>query len=131
MTVSSMLAGYSEWPGLEQVFKLERWVWQEGKAELYEVRYGVTSLPKSVAGARRLLRIARAEWGIENGLHYRRDVTLEEDAGQVRRGGAPQVLAALNNVVISLMGQAGEQNLPDVQREFDYQFDRFLARRTL
>lgn len=131
MTVSSMLAGDSEWPGLEQVFKLERWVWQEGKAELYEVRYGVTSLPKSVAGARRLLRIARAEWGIENGLHYRRDVTLEEDAGQVRRGGAPQVLAALNNVVISLMGQAGEQNLPDVQREFDYQFDRFLARRTL
>ncbi len=131
MTVSSMLAGYSEWPGLEQVFKLERWVWQEGKAELYEVRYGVTSLPKSVAGARRLLRIARAEWGIENGLHYRRDVTLEEDAGQLRRGGAPQVLAALNNVVISLMGQAGEQNLPDVQREFDYQFDRFLARRTL
>ncbi len=131
MTVSSMLAGSSEWPGLEQVFKLERWVWQEGKAELYEVRYGVTSLPKSVAGARRLLRIARAEWGIENGLHYRRDVTLEEDAGQVRRGGAPQVLAALNNVVISLMGQAGEQNLPDVQRGFDYQFDRFLARRTL
>jgi predicted transposase YbfD/YdcC len=131
ITVSSMLAGYSEWPGLEQVFKLERRVWQEGRAEVYEARYGVTSLPKSVAGPRRLLKIARAEWGIENGLHYRRDVTLEEDAGQVRRGGAPQVLAALNNVVISLMGQAGEQNLPDLQRTFDYHFDRFLARRML
>ncbi len=131
ITVSSMLAGYSEWPGLEQVFKLERWVWQEGKADIYEVRYGVTSLPKSVAGARRLLTIARAEWGIENGLHYRRDVTLEEDAGQIRRGGAPQVLAALNNVVVSLLGQVGESNLPDLQRTFDYHFDRFLARRAL
>ncbi len=131
ITVSSMLAGYCEWPGLEQVFKLERWVWQEGKADIYEVRYGVTSLPKSVAGARRLLTIARAEWGIENGLHYRRDVTLEEDAGQIRRGGAPQVLAALNNVVVSLLGQVGESNLPDLQRTFDYHFDRFLARRAL
>jgi len=129
ITVSSMLTGYCDWPGLEQVFKLERWVWQEGKADIYEVRYGVTSLPRRVAGARRLMKIARAEWGIENGLHYRRDVTLDEDAGQVRRGAAPQVLAALNNVVINLMGQAGEQNLPDLQRAFDYHFDRFLARR--
>ena len=130
ITVSSMLAGYSDWPGLEQVFKLERWVWQAGKAETYEVRYGLTSLPRRVAQAPRLLAIARAEWGIENGLHYRRDVTLAEDAGQVRRGGAPQVLAALNNVVVSLMGQAGAQNLPDLQRTFDYHFDRFLARTT-
>ena len=69
--------------------------------------------------------------GIENGLHYRRDVTLEEDAGQIRRGGAPQVLAALNNGVVSLLGQVGESNLPDLQRTFDYHFDRFLARRAL
>jgi predicted transposase YbfD/YdcC len=131
ITVSSMLAGYSDWPGLEQVFKLERRVWQEGKAEMYEVRYGITSLPRSVASARRLLGIARAEWGIENGLHYRRDVTLEEDEGQVRRGGAPQVMAALNNVVVSLLGQAGEKNLPDLQRSFDYHFDRFLTRWSL
>jgi predicted transposase YbfD/YdcC len=129
--VSSMLAGSCEWPGLEQVFKLERWVWQEGKADIYEVRYGVTSLPKTVVGPKRLLKVARAEWGIENGLHYRRDVRLEEDAGQMRRGGAPQVLAALNNVVVSLLGQAGESNLPDLQRTFDYHFDRFLARRGL
>ena len=73
------------------------------------------SLPKQVAGPRQLLKIARAAWGIENGLHYRRDVTLEEDAGQIRRGGAPQVLAALNHVVVSFLGQAGERNLPDLQ----------------
>lgn len=127
ITVSGMLAGYSDWPQLAQVFKLERTVWQAGRRALYEVRYGITSLPREVADAARLLVVARREWGIENGLHYRRDVTLAEDASQVRRGGAPQVLAALNNVVVSLRGQQGTANLPAVQRHFTYHFDRFLA----
>ena len=128
LTASEMLAGYSDWPYLAQVFKLERTVWQQGLQLLHEVRYGITSLPRSVADAKRLLVVARAEWGIENGLHYRRDVTLEEDACHLRRGGGPQVMAALNNVVVSLLGQHEEHNLAALQRRFDYHFDRFLAR---
>jgi hypothetical protein len=93
----------------------------------YEVRYGVTSLPASVADATRLLVVARSEWGIENGLHYRRDVSLQEDAGQLRRGTGPQVMAALNNTVIGLLHQHGERNLPAMQRRFAYHFDRMLA----
>ncbi len=127
LTVSSMLAGYSDWPGLAQVFQLERTVWQQGIQTLHEIRYGITSLPREVADAPRLLAIARAEWGIENGLHYRRDVTLQEDACQLRREGGPQVMAALNNAVVSLLGQTGEQNLAASQRAFAYHFERFLA----
>jgi predicted transposase YbfD/YdcC len=127
LTASGMLAAYSDWPELVQVFRLERTVWQQGVQTLHEIRYGITSLPVHVASAPRLMRIARAEWGIENGVHYRRDVTLEEDASQLRRGGGPHVLAALNNVVISLLGQHGERNLAAVQRRFAYHFDRFLA----
>jgi hypothetical protein len=123
-----MLTGYSDWPHLAQVFKLERTVWQQGGQTLHEVRYGVTSLPRTVAEAARLLEIARAEWGSENGLHYRRDVALQEDACQLRRGGGPQVMAALNNAVISLLGQAHAPNLPALQRTCLYHFDRFLAR---
>ncbi len=128
ITVSSELQDYSDWPYLAQVFKLERRVWNgDGRARV-EIRYGVTSLPSTVADAQRLLAITRAEWGIENGLHYRRDVTLQEDASQVRRGGAPQVLAALNNAVIGITQQAGEGNLAAAQRRFAYHFDRLLAR---
>ena len=128
LTTSSLLAGYSDWPSVAQVFKLERRVWEQGEEVLHEVRYGVTSAPKEVADARRVLRLARGEWGIENGLHYRRDVTLKEDACQLRRGRGPQVMAALNNAVIGLFGQAGEENLAAVQRRFAYRFERFLAR---
>jgi predicted transposase YbfD/YdcC len=127
LTASAMLAPYSDWPYLAQVFKLERTVWQAGVQTLHEVRYGLASLPRSVADAERLLVIARSEWGIENGLHYRRDVTLQEDASQLRRGSGPHVLAALNNAVISLFGQSGAHNLAAVQRSFAYQIDRFLV----
>ena len=115
------------WPYLDQVFRLERSVTERGKTRS-EIRYGITSLPPEVASAEQLLMIARSEWGIENGLHYRRDVTLEEDACQLRRGRGPQVLAALNNAVIGLVGLHGQSNLAAAQRAFDYAFDRLLAR---
>jgi predicted transposase YbfD/YdcC len=127
ITVSSMLEGYTFWPYLAQVFKLER-RWWDAKGEHYEVRYGLTSLPRRVASPQDLLRIARAEWAIENGLHHRRDVSLEEDACQLRRGRAPQTNAALNNLVVSLVLSSGETNLAAAQRQFAYAIDRAFAR---
>jgi predicted transposase YbfD/YdcC len=60
-------------------------------------------LTREQADARRLLELVRSHWGIENGLHYVRDVTLGEDACQVRQEAAPQVLAAIRNVVVHLL----------------------------
>lgn len=40
-----------------------------------------------------------------------RDVTLGEDASQVRCGAAPQVLAALRNTTIGLLRLAGTPNI--------------------
>jgi predicted transposase YbfD/YdcC len=58
ITVSSMLQAYTPWPYPAQVFKLER-RWWDAKGEHYEVRYGLTSLPREVAAPADLLRIAR------------------------------------------------------------------------
>src|SRR5262249_55266423 len=112
VTSSSILAGYHDWPCVQQVFRITRRVWKDKTQEWdEEERYGITSLPAGVASTERLGEIARQEWGIENGLHYRRDVSLHEDAGQLRRGDGPQVLAALNNAVIGIVLQSGETNL--------------------
>ena len=129
ITVSSLLQDYSGWPYLAQAFKLERWVTDGVGRQTYEVRYGISSLPALMADAERLLVVARAAWGIENGLHYRRDVTLQEDANQLRRGWAPHVLATLNNTVVSLAAQHGWDNLAKAQREFAYCWDRAFAQR--
>jgi hypothetical protein len=121
-----MLRGYVDWPYLDQVFRLERVVTEAGK-RMVEVRYGITSLPPEVANAARIMAIARAEWGIENGLHYRRDVSLAEDTCQLRPGHGPQVLAALNNAVIGIVLTTGQRNLAAAQRAFSYAVDRILV----
>ena len=128
LTASSMLADYQGWPYLAQAFKVERTRIEAGK-RTHEVCYGITSLPAGAADAKRLLAIVRAHWGIENSLHYRRDVTLHEDASLVRTGRAPQVLAALNNLVCGLCVRAGITNLAALQRAFARRIDQFLDRR--
>jgi predicted transposase YbfD/YdcC len=73
-----------------------------------EVVYGITSLSADEAEAGQLLALVRHHWQIENGLHYVRDVTLAEDACRVRKGDAPQVLAALRNAVVPLLAEVDE-----------------------
>src|SRR6058998_2097225 len=104
--VSSELKGYSDWPGLEQVFEIRRCrqskgVWKEA------VRYGVTSLPATIAIPERLLQLKRGHWTIENGLHYVKDVTMGEDKSTVHTDNGPKIMAALRNTVVSLLRRAG------------------------
>ena len=63
------------------------------------------------ASARRLLKLSREHWGIENRLHWVRDVTFDEDRCQVRSGSAPQVLSTIRNTVIGLLRIAGHSNI--------------------
>jgi hypothetical protein len=84
------------------VFQIHRVRQLPGKTE-QETVYGITSLAPEAAGAARLQGLARGPWGIENGLHRVRDVTLGEDACRVRRGGAPPVLAARRNACVHLL----------------------------
>ena len=130
LTASSMLVEYQDWPYLAQVVKVERTRTTKLK-ETHEVAYGITSLPASDADAARLLTLGRGHWRIENGLHYRRDVTLQEDASQVRRGHAPQVLAALNNLVCGLCGRAGIGNLAAMQRICARRIDQWLEQQRM
>ena len=99
-------SGYSDWPGLEQVFEIRRsfqskGIWKEA------VRYGVTSLPATISIPKRLLTLKRGHWGIENGLHYVKDVTMGEDKSTVHRGNGPKIMAALRNTVVSLLRHTG------------------------
>jgi predicted transposase YbfD/YdcC len=119
ITVSSALKGYMDWPYAEQVYKLERHRVQVGSGKITdEVVYGVTSLTAKEAGPRRLLEIARAQWGIENGLHHRRDETLREDWCHLRTGQAPHVMAAINNLVVGLFLGLGIRNVPMARRYY-------------
>ncbi|WP_420497458.1 ISAs1 family transposase [Parafrankia sp. FMc2] len=82
----------------------------DGPAET-EVAYLVTSLPTHQASPTQLAGFAREHWLIENRLHWVRDVTFGEDLSQVRTGNAPQVMASLRNLAITILRLAGTRNI--------------------
>jgi predicted transposase YbfD/YdcC len=124
--LNEFLAG--KWTGVAQVFRLVRTVTKKGKTS-EEVVYGLTALSPAQAGAQDLLTVVRGHWAIENRLHYRRDVTLREDACQVRKGEAPRVLAVLNSFLLAVLDCLGVSNVPSQMRTFDAH--PFLAVRLL
>lgn len=58
----------------------------------------------------------QGHWGIENKLHWVRDVTFDEDRSRVRTGTGPAMMAAIRNLVISLYRLAGATNIAKALR---------------
>jgi Transposase DDE domain len=109
------------WPHLAQVGRVERRrrVRRHGRwHDEAEVTYAATSLPPDRAAAPALLAHLRRHWGIENTLHWVRDVTFDEDRSQVRRGAAPQVMAACRNLALALLHRRGHPNIAAALRTY-------------
>lgn len=105
-----MLNGYLDWPGVAQVCRIQSQV-KTGAELSCEVSYAITSVPREHADAATLLGWHRGHWGIENRLHWVRDVTMGEDANRTRTGSGPQVLAALRNAAIAQLRTSGSTNI--------------------
>jgi predicted transposase YbfD/YdcC len=118
LTSTTVLNGYLDWPGVQQVCRIDRERRQGAKCETETVYY-VTSLPRTLAGPEDLLKLARDHWGaIENGLHYVRDEVLGEDRCTIFRGHAPQNLAALRNASLNWLRAAGVGTISVMLRSF-------------
>jgi len=128
LTASSLLKDYLPWPYVEQVFRLERRriTLATGDVE-HEVVYGLTALTAQEAGPERLLALMRDYWGIENGLHHRRDVTLHEDATRLLAPRLAEAMALINNLVIGLVLHQGWKNLAQARRYFNGRLADALA----
>lgn len=80
--------------------------------------YVITSLDRDRASAADLLAFNRGHWGIENRLHWVRDVTFGEDTCRMRTGDGPQNLAALRNAGLTVMRLAGHNAIASALRDF-------------
>src|SRR4051812_29445961 len=78
LRLTTILTKHQDWKGLKQGFELTRERTVKGVTTV-EVVHGITSLSPERADAKKLLELTRGHWGIENSLHYRRDVTMGED----------------------------------------------------
>lgn len=119
------------WAGLAQVCRIHREVEYVSGAQVGATReewsYALTSLPPDQADAARLEQLWRGHWQIENGLHYVRDVTLGEDACQVRSDCAPANLAACRNAALNLLRLAGVTNVAAALRRHAMHPQKALA----
>lgn len=118
---------FLDWPGVAQVFKLIREVTCLRTGLYYcETVFGITSLLPTQANAQQMLQWTQAEWGIENGLHYRRDKTLLEDDTRMANPVQGEVMATFNNFIVGLASKLGFSNLASAQRNFDAVINRTL-----
>jgi predicted transposase YbfD/YdcC len=127
LTASFRIAGEIEFPYLEQILKIEKKTVEikTGKQSEQTI-YAMTSLPVEEYGAAELLELTRNHWRIENGLHYRRDVTFKEDRVRKKSNSGGQIMAALNNLAIGILRKIGWGNIAQARRYYEAQIKKGL-----
>jgi predicted transposase YbfD/YdcC len=91
-----------------------------------EVVYSICSAAFELARPAMIAAWLRQHWCIENGVHWVRDVTFDEDRSTVRTGAAPQVLASLRNTALNLHRLRGADNIAEACRVTAFSSDRGL-----
>jgi predicted transposase YbfD/YdcC len=125
---STVLDGYSDFPGLSQVFEVTRRAVTVKTGEVKTtIQYGVTSLSAERACPAQVLDYFRQHWGVENQNHWVRDVVYQEDASQVRAGSIPQVLAVLRSTVVGMLKWAGHKGIAKAVRYYRRRTDAAIA----
>ncbi len=120
--MSGDLTEYLNWPGLTHVFKIQR-EREEGGGKNQgqkssETDYGIACLPTEFSTTKHLSIYLRGHWSIENNLHHVRDVSFHEDASTIRTGRAPQVMAILRNLIMTVFKRGTVKSFPLAFRRF-------------
>lgn len=93
----------AKWTGAKQFIQVNRTV-KRKKNISKETAYFISSLEVSAL----LYNIGiRSHWGIENSLHWVKDVTFKEDYSKIRIGDAPSVLSTMRNGALNIFRKNG------------------------
>jgi predicted transposase YbfD/YdcC len=118
--VTKDLNDYLSWPGVTHIWQLTREVTHiKTKQTTTEVAVGIARLlGEEDNPSLKIMGLIRGHWSIENRLHRQRDVVFLEDRSTIRKSNAPQVMAALKNLVISIYHRAQVRYFPAAFRRF-------------
>jgi len=98
-----------DWPGLAAVGKMFRVREMAGKTTTETAYY----LLSSAMTPERFGEVTRSHWGIENRLHWRLDVSMNEDQARNRTGNGPENLAVLRHMALNLLRkEPSKRSLP-------------------
>lgn len=111
-----------KWSGAQQAVHVHYVGQRQGKP--YEENlYYLTSLRWDAVA---LMARIRAHWGIENRLHWVKDVVLQEDAASIQQSAPASLMAILRNLVVSLFRAHGYPSIVKAIDLLSHDFDRLL-----
>ncbi len=116
VSLCQQLENIKPWPGLETLVRVDsERRFKVGGHERYsqETRYYVASFIEPVAD---IANRIRGYWGVENKVHYVRDVTQGEDASRIRMQQLPQNFAVARNFALNVFRNNGFTNMAQAQR---------------
>jgi predicted transposase YbfD/YdcC len=97
-----------QWPGLAAIGKVvrSRETPTTTTTTTTETAYYLLS---TVLSPERLNDVVRQHWGVENRLHWRLDVVMNEDQDRTRFGNGPHNLAVLRHMALNVMQEEGSK----------------------
>jgi predicted transposase YbfD/YdcC len=94
------------WPGLAAIGKVER-IRETAAKTTTETAHYILSTALSVE---RFNDVVRQHWGVENRLHWRLDVVMNEDQARTRLDNGPHNMAVLRHMAINVMQKNGDKD---------------------
>lgn len=115
-------APFSDWCDLATVISVDRQGTRRGKPYAEHMFY----ISSRLMQARAFAEVIRGHWQIENGLHWVKDAVLEEDACTTHTGNAPQNLALLRSLTVTLYRLRGHYSIKNALRRFAHDIPAIL-----
>ena len=101
--VASVMIG----KGKQRLVKVERFGTRAGKP-YHQIVYYISSLTINAA---QFAQGIRGHWGIENRLHWVKDVVLDEDNSRMRQGNAPANFSIIRSLVLTILRYNGYSSI--------------------
>lgn len=98
------------WNGIQRLVKVRRWGFRDGK-EFEERTFFVLSKPINSAAV--VAKGIQGHWGIENTLHWIKDVNMGEDDTSITNPATAAILIYLNNTAYNILKLAGHKPVKD------------------
>lgn len=93
-----------EWTGIKRLIRVERYVCSKIR-QSHETAYYISDIVSD--RAKYFARHIRDHWGIENRLHWMKDVIMKEDASKIKKGAAPENFSIMRNIVCNIFRARG------------------------
>jgi predicted transposase YbfD/YdcC len=112
------LNGYLDFPHVGQAYVIERHCLEKKTGKYsWEIAYGITSRTPEQADARRILKVNRGHWTIENCCHYIIDWNYDEDRSRIRTGYGPENMTRLRRFAVGVIKSRGARNVAQKMRQ--------------